>query len=218
MPGRPSKAHCGCRATNSFSVTPTLSDGTARNHFGTSATPGWHYSPTLLAILSPLSAGRGRLLPKLRSLKIPTLPIGLSNKRIAGDLGQAKGSVERKPPVSSTTVELPRFTPEYERRAGSSSCPLWVKSRSRGYLVGCPLHPRRRTWLRTALMSALCQKATLPRSLSDKGASFASTTGLISLDRLPMEWRRSLDAPAQLNFREASFVRTRSAGTSLRRN
>jgi hypothetical protein len=46
-------------------------------------------------------------------------------------------------------------------------------------------------------------ESDIARSLSDKGASFATTTGLISLDGLPMEWRGgSLDVPTELSRSE----------------
>jgi hypothetical protein len=35
----------------------------------------------------------------------------------------------------------------------------------------------------------LVPESDIARSLSDKGGSVATTTGLISLDGLPMEWR-----------------------------
>src|SRR5262249_46178611 len=42
----------------------------------------------------------------------------------------------------------------------SHSCPLWVKSRHRGYLKECPLYPQKRTLKLGPEMSALCQKRT----------------------------------------------------------
>ena len=43
----------------------------------------------------------------------------------------------------------------------SRSCPLWVKSGHWGTSERCPLYPQKRTWISTAVMSALCQKQTL---------------------------------------------------------
>jgi hypothetical protein len=46
-------------------------------------------------------------------------------------------------------------------------------------------------------------ESDIARSLSDKGGSVATTTGLISLDGLPMEWRGgSLDVPTELSRSE----------------
>src|SRR6516164_5631819 len=42
----------------------------------------------------------------------------------------------------------------------SRPCPLWVKSRHRGYLNECPLYPQKQTSEPSRAMSALCQKRT----------------------------------------------------------
>ena len=40
-------------------------------------------------------------------------------------------------------------------------CALWVRSRHCRISARCPLYPQMRTWFRTIVMSALCQKQTL---------------------------------------------------------
>jgi hypothetical protein len=37
-------------------------------------------------------------------------------------------------------------------------CPLWVISEHSGISASCPLYPRKRTWISTTMMSALCRQ------------------------------------------------------------
>ena len=50
---------------------------------------------------------------------------------------------------------------------------LWVKSGHQRMSASCPLYPQKRTWISTAVMSALCQKQTLARMLDMRAQTLA---------------------------------------------
>jgi hypothetical protein len=103
----------------------------------------------------------------------PTIPLMKSRRRIAAP------RLRTTPIASTITAGI------YDRRNGVRSlfcvatilktqCPLWVRSRHQRMSVSCPLFPRKRTLIDGVGESALCQKQTSARLVSQHRMSYGS--------------------------------------------